>query len=70
MCYAGTLLLLGAALVQGKIQHVYAAPDLQRLGGSGLPLFGKMAAIVCIYTTSFSCQAAAPFVVRARGRPP
>ena len=60
----GTLVLLVAAIVAGQVQRVRLTPDWQLLGGSGIQLLANICAVIPILTTSYSCQAAAPFVVR------
>ena len=61
----GTLVLLVAAIVAGQVQRVRLTPDWQLLGGSGIQLLANICAVIPILTTSYSCQAAAPFVVRS-----
>ena len=61
----GTLVLLVAAIVAGQVQRVRLTPDWQLLGGSGIQLLANICAVIPILTTSYSCQAAAPFVVQS-----
>ena len=60
----GTIILLIAAIARNKVQSVRLLPDKELLGGSGIRLVANICAVIPILTTSYSCQAAAPFVVR------
>lgn len=62
----GTLILLIAAIARNKVQSVRLLPDKELLGGSGIRLVANICAVIPILTTSYSCQAAAPFVVSAK----
>ena len=59
-----TVILLIAALIRHKVQPIRFTPDTHRLGGSGIKLFANICAVIPVLTTAYSCQAAAPFVVR------
>ncbi len=60
----GTVILLVAAIARNEVQPVRLLPDKELLGGSGIQLVANICAVIPILTTSYSCQAAAPFVVR------
>lgn len=59
----GTLVLLISAVVSNKVQAVRLLPDKDLLGGSGIRMLANICAVIPVLTTSYSCQAAAPFVV-------
>lgn len=59
----GTVILLIVAIAKNKVQKVHFLPDKELLGGSGLRLVANICAVIPILTTSYSCQAAGPFVV-------
>lgn len=59
----GTVVLLVAAIARNRVQGVRLLPDRDLLGGSGIRLVANICAVIPILTTSYSCQAAAPFVV-------
>ena len=60
----GTIILVAAAIAGNTIQPVRLLPDKTLLGKSGIRLVANICAVIPILTTSYSCQAAAPFVVR------
>ena len=64
----GTIVLLIFAIVGNKVQAVRLLPDKDLLGGSGIRLVANICAVIPVLTTSYSCQAAAPFVVQIQAQ--
>lgn len=59
----GTLTLVIAGAFRGILQPLRLVPDRKLLGSSAWQLMANLIGIIPVFTTAFSIQATAPFVV-------